>query len=122
MEPTQVIAAFLAGFLAPFIQEILFGTKVQGRMAEWVSIGVTFVIATLATWGTGGFASAVSGPAFNLIDPSKFFAFWWQVWAPVFAVAKVVHGITTSHSTKSGEATGPIQSVAAAVQPVIGTD
>ena len=121
MESAQVIAAFVAGFLAPFIQEILFGAKVQGRMAEWVSIVITFVVAALATWATGGFAGAAGSPAFNLLDPSKFFAFWWQLWLPVFTVAKLVHGLTTSHAKGRGVSSGPIQSVAEKVQPVIGT-
>lgn len=119
METADVIAALAAGIIAPFLQEILFGAKVQGRAAAWTSMGVTFVIATAATWVTGGFAGAAGVPAFNFLDPSAFFAFWWSLWAPVFAIAKVVHGITTSRS--SGEAKGPIQTVAEKVQPVIGT-
>lgn len=119
MESAQVIAAFVAGLLAPFVQEILFGAKIHGRAAAWLSMGVTFVVATLAFWVTGGFAGATGAPAFQPLDPSGFFAFWWAVWAPVFAIAKIIHGITTSRST--GEARGPIQSVAAKVQPVIGT-
>ncbi len=120
MESAQVIAAAIAGVVSPFVQEILFGQKVSGRIATVVTMGTTLVIATIATWATGGFASAVGGPAFNLVDPSAFFGFWWKVWAPVYVISQFVYGITTKHPT-SPPATGPIQTIAEKVQPVIGT-
>jgi hypothetical protein len=113
MESAQVIAAFVAGFVAPFVQEILMGARVHGRLAATANVAVTFVIATLAHWVTGGFANAVNSPAFSLIDPSAFFGYWWNVWAPVFVLSKIVHGATTSYAPGGrGEARGPIQSVA----------
>jgi len=116
----QVIAAFLAGLVSPFVQEILFGAKVTGRLAGFVTIATTLVIAALATWVTGGFATAAAAPAFNLLNPRDFFAFWFGVWAPVYAIAQVLYSTTTKHPT-SPPATGPIQAVADKVQPVIGT-
>lgn len=120
MESAQVIAAFIAGLVVPFLQEILFGAKVSGRAASVLTIATTFVIATIASWATGGFAGADAAPAFTFLDPSAFFGFWWQLWAPVYAIAQVVYSVTTKHSP-SPPATGPIQSVAEKVQPVIGT-
>jgi hypothetical protein len=122
MESSQVIAAAIAGVVAPFVQEILVGAKVSGRLAVAASLVVTFLIATGAHWATGGFADATSSPAFNLIDPSAFLGYWWDVWAPVFVLSKITHGFLTKYvSGGKGEATGPIQTVAEKVQPVIGT-
>lgn len=120
MESAQIIAAFIAGLVVPFLQEILFGAKVSGRAAGVLTIATTFVIAAIASWATGGFAGATAAPAFSFVDPSAFFAFWWKLWAPVYAIAQVVYGVTTTHP-KSPPATGPIQAVADKVQPVIGT-
>jgi len=122
MESAQVIAAFIAGLVVPFVQEILFGAKISGRIASLVTVGTTLVIATIATWVSGGFAGAVGAPAFDFIDPSAFFGFWvLHVFAPVYGLSQFVYGITTKHGAESPPATGPIQSVAASVQPVIGT-
>jgi hypothetical protein len=116
----QVIAAAIAGFVSPFVQEILFGAKISGRKAGVITIATTFVIATLASWATGGFATAAAAPAFSFLDPSAFFAFWWKLWLPVYAIAQLVYSTTTKHAD-SPPATGPIQAVAEKVQPVIGT-
>lgn len=116
----QVIAAGIAGVVSPFVQEILFGKKISGRAAGFITIAVTFAIAALAAWVTGGFADAQSSPAFSLLDPSAFFAFWWKLWAPVYAIAQVIYSTTTKHA-ESPPASGPIQTVAEKVQPVIGT-
>lgn len=120
MDSAQVIAAFLAGLIVPFLQEILFGAKVSGRAAAWLTVATTFIIATIASWATGGFAGATAAPAFDLVDPSAFFGFWWKLWAPVYAVSQFVYGVTTKHSSAPA-ATGPIQKVAEKVAPVIGT-
>ena len=124
MESAQIIAAFIAGVAAPFVQEILLGAKVSGRLAAAANVVVTFIIATVAHWATGGFADAASSPAFSLLDPSEFFAYWWDVWAPVFILSKLTHSaLTTYVSGGKGEATGPIQTVADKVQekvPVLG--
>jgi hypothetical protein len=122
MESAQVIAAFVAGLVIPFVQEILFGAKVSGRAAVVLTVGTTFVIATVASWMTGGFAGANAAPAFNFIDPSAFFGFWWKLWAPVYVISQFVYGLTTKHGAESPPATGPIQSIADKVQPVIGTN
>jgi hypothetical protein len=116
MESPQIIAAFVAGLAVPFVQEVLFGAKVSGRLAAVITMGTTLVIATLASWATGGFGGAVGAPAFNLIDPSAFFGFWWHIWAPVYAIAQIVYTTTTK---KNGS--GPVQAVADKVQPIIGT-
>lgn len=117
MESSEVIAAFLAGLAAPFVQEILLGAKINGRIAVAANVVVTLVIATLAHWITGGFANAASSPAFNLIDPRQFFAYWWAVWAPVFVLSKLTHGFLTRYvAGGKGEAVGPIQTVADKVQ------
>jgi hypothetical protein len=121
MESAQVIAAFIAGIAAPFIQEAIFGAKITGRAAAWLAAGVAFIIATLAFWVSGGFAGATAAPAFSLLDPSAFFGFWVKVFTPVYAISQLVYGITTKHGSESPPATGPIQSVADKVQPVIGT-
>jgi hypothetical protein len=122
MEPSEVIAAFIAGFAAPFVQEILLGAKVSGRLAAAANVAVTFIVATLAHWMTGGFGDAMTSPAFNLIDPSAFFGYWWAVWAPVFVLSKLTHSALTKYVRGGkGEATGPIQTVAEKVQPIIGT-
>jgi len=115
----QFIAMAAAGLIAPFVQEILVGKKIGGRTAGLISIGVTFVIATIAYWATGGFATAAAAPAFNLVDPSAFFAFWWKLWLPVYGIAQLVYSTTTKHP-ESPPATGPIQAVAEKVQPVMG--
>jgi hypothetical protein len=120
VESAQIIAAFVAGLVVPFVQEILFGAKVSGRLASVVTVGTTLVIAALATWVSGGFAGATGAPAFNLIDPSAFFGFWVRVFAPVYALSQFIYGVTTKRSD-SPPATGPIQTVAEKVQPVIGT-
>lgn len=122
MESSQVVAAVIAGFVAPFVQEILLGAKLSGRLAVLASVGVTFVIATFAHWATGGFGGAEAIPAFNTVDPSAFFSFWWKLWTPVFVLSKLVHGTLTTYSKSTGEAKGPIQDVADKVAPVIGTD
>jgi hypothetical protein len=120
VESPQIIAAFVAGIVAPFVQEILLGAKVSGRLAVAASLLVTFIIATAAHWMTGGFAGIEGIPAFNLIDPSAFFAFWWKVWSPVFVLSKLTHGFLTTYvSGGKGEATGPIQTVAEKTQPII---
>lgn len=120
MDSAQVIAAFIAGLITPFVQEILFGAHVSGRIATLVSAGTAFVIALGASWVSGGFAGAVGAPAFNLIDPSAFFGFWVHLFAPVYAISQFVYGVTTKRSD-SPAATGPIQSIADAVAPVIHT-
>lgn len=112
----QFLAGAVAGVVSPFVQEILFGKKISGRLAGFVAIATTFVIAALATWITGGFAAATASPAFNLIDPSAFFAFWWKLWLPVYGIAQIIYSTTTRQN-----GTGPIQSVAAPVQKAIGT-
>lgn len=114
----QVIAAAVAGIVAPFIQEIIFGAKVSGRIAGFINVGVTFVIATLAQWVTGGFADADAVPAFSFLDPSAFFAFWIELFTPVYAISQFIYSVTTSHS-KSPPATGPVQSVAEKVQEAV---
>lgn len=116
MESAQVIAAAIAGVVSPFVQEILFGKNINGRLAGFVSIVITFVIATLATWMSGGFATANAAPAFNLLDPSAFFGFWWKVWAPVYAIAQVIYSTTTHQN-----GTGPIQTVGEKVNNAAGT-
>jgi hypothetical protein len=116
----QFIAAAVAGIVSPFVQEILFGAKISGRLAGIATIGTTLVIAALASWMTGGFGAAAAAPAFNLIDPSAFFAFWWKLWLPVYAIAQFIYSTTTKHP-QTPSASGPIQSVAEKVQPIIGT-
>jgi hypothetical protein len=116
----QVIAAFIAGLVVPVVQESIFGAKLTGRAAAWVTVGTTLVIAGLATWVTGGFAGAIGAPAFNLLDPSAFFGFWVRMFTPVYAISQFVYGITTKHA-EHPPATGPIQAIAEKVQPVIGT-
>jgi hypothetical protein len=121
MDNAQVIAATVAGLIAPFVQEIVFGAKITGRAAAVLAALVSLVLATLAFWATGGFAAAVGAPAFSLVDPSAFFGFWIKVFTPVYAISQLVYGITTKHGEESPPATGPIQTVAEKVQPVIGT-
>jgi hypothetical protein len=120
MNSAQLVAAFIAGLAAPFIQEIIFGNRITGRAAAVLAAGIALVIGAVATWATGGFAGATGAPAFNLLDPSAFFAFWVQLFTPVYAVSQLVYSITTKRS-ESPPATGPIQTVADKVQPVIGT-
>jgi hypothetical protein len=116
----QVIAAGIAGFVAPFIQEILLGAKVSGRLAVTANVVVTVLIATLAHWLSGGFADAATSPAFNLVDPRAFVNYWWAIWAPVFVLSKLTHGFLTKYMPGGkGDATGPIQSVAERTQPVV---
>lgn len=111
----QIIATAVAGIVAPFVQEILFGAKVSGRIAGFLNLAVVFVIATLAQWATGGFAGAAAVPAFSLIDPSAFFAFWIQLFTPVYAISQFIYSVTTKHP-KSPPAEGPVQAVAEKVQ------
>lgn len=121
MESAQVIALAIAGIVTPFLQEILLGARVTGRVAVLVNAGFSFVLAFLATWVSGGFGAATGAPAFNLIDPSAFFAFWWiRVLAPVFGISQFIFNVTTKRQPE-GVTTGPIQSVADKVAPVIGT-
>ena len=121
MDNAQVVAAFIMGLVWPFVQESLIGAKVSGRLSAAITVAATFIVATLAFWATGGFANASSSPAFNLIDPRAFFGFWFGVWSPVYVLSQILYGLTTKHGAESPPATGPIQSVAATVQPVIGT-
>jgi hypothetical protein len=120
MESAQVIAAFVAGLIVPFVQEILFGASITGRAAAALTVATTFVIAAAASWVTGGFAGASGVPAFNLIDPSAFFGFWVTLFAPVYALSQFIYGVTTKHS-ESPPASGVIQTVADKVAPAIGT-
>lgn len=118
MENSQVLSLAIAGIIVPFLQEILFGARVSGRISVLINAGVSFVIAAFATWVTGGFATAAGAPAFTLIDPSEFFKFWWmQVFAPVFGISQFVFNITTKRKPE-GETSGPIQSVADKVTEV----
>lgn len=117
MEAPQLIAATVAGILAPFIQEILFGSRVGGRWAVILAAAFAFVLSTLAFWATGGFANATAAPAFNLVNPRDFFEFWFTLIAPVFGISQFVYNITTKRSD-SPPATGPIQSVADKVTEV----
>lgn len=112
----QFIAGAIAGIISPFVQEILFGAKISGRLAGFVAIATTFIVAALATWATGGFATANAAPAFSLLDPSAFFAFWWKLWLPVYGIAQVVYSTTTHQN-----GTGFIQTVSAPVQKALGT-
>lgn len=121
MDSAGFIAGMVGGALLPFVQEILVGARITGRAAAWFTLGASFVIATLAYWATGGFGTIVAVPAFNFINPSAFFAFWLMVWAPVYGISQAVYSLTTKHAD-SPPATGPIQSVADKVAPVIGTD
>jgi hypothetical protein len=121
METPQLIAVALAGFAAPFIQEVLFGARVSGRAASMLAAVIAFVVGTLATWATGGFAGAASAPAFSLLDPREFLGFWATIFTPVYAVSQLFYGITTKHGDEHPPAQGIVQSVAAAVQPMIGT-
>lgn len=116
----QVIAAAIAGIVIPFVQESIFGAKLSGRLSAVVAIGTTLLIATFAHWVTGGFADADAIPAFSLLDPRAFFGFWIALFTPVYALSQILYSITTKHS-KSPPATGPIQTIAEHVQPVIGT-
>lgn len=114
----QIIAAALAGFASPFIQEILLGPRVSGRMAVLVNAGISFLLAFLATWVSGGFRDAAGAPAFNFVDPSAFFAFWYfRVLAPVFGLSQFVFNITTKR--QPDVTSGPIQSVAERVQDAV---
>lgn len=124
MEGSEIIAAAIAGVVAPFVQEILIGAKVSGRLAVAANVIITLLIATGAHWLTGGFRDVLgTSPAFDFIDPSAFFGYWWDVWTPVFVLSKLTHGFLTKYvSGGKGEATGPIQTVAEKVQPVIGTN
>lgn len=121
MDSANLIAAAIGGALLPFAQEILVGAHITGRAAAWLMVGTSFVVAAAAFWVTGGFAHIVAAPAFNLLDPREFFTFWLGVWAPVYGISQAVYSLTTKHND-SPPATGPIQSVADKVAPVIGTD
>lgn len=124
METPQLIAAALAGLLAPFIQEAIFGARISGRAAVLIAAVIAFVAGTLITWATGGFNGAAAGPAFSLLDPREFLAFWGGIFAPVFAISQLFYGLTTKHSDDETQpsSSGIVQTVAAKVQPIIGTE
>lgn len=120
MDPS-VLAGWIAGILVPFVQESVFGAKVSGRAAAWLNVALTFISAAIATWVTGGFATATAAPAFDLLNPSAFFGFWWHLWLPVYGISQVLYSVTTSHAGDTRPGSGPIQAVAAKVQPVLRT-
>lgn len=120
MGEAQVIAAGIVGFVWPFVQESLIGAKVSGRIAAAITIAMTFIVATLTYWITGGFATAAAAPAFNFVNPREFFNFWFGVWGPVYILSQALYSLTTKHS-EAPPATGPIQTVAEKIQPIINT-
>jgi len=119
MEGPQLIAGAVAGFIAPFLQQTLFGGRIKGRAAAVLAAAISFALGTIATWMTGGFSTARSSPLFDPYDPSAFFLFWAGIFTPVYAVSQLVYSITTKRS-EAPPATGIVQDVAKVVQPVIG--
>lgn len=117
MENPQMFAAIAAGIIAPFLQEIFFGARVSGRIAVALNAAVSFILAAIAFWASGGFRAAVGAPAFDLLDPSAFLAFWWvTVFAPVFGLSQLVFNITTKRQPDI--TSGIIQSTADKVTEV----
>jgi hypothetical protein len=121
MDSASIIAGVIGGAVLPFAQEILVGAKISGRAAAALTLATSFAVATFAFWATGGFGTIIAAPAFDLVNPRAFFEFWLTVWAPVYGISQAVYSLTTKHA-ESPPATGPIQTVADKVQPVIGTD
>lgn len=119
MDGQLVVAGAVAGLVATFFQETVFGGRVTGRAAALLAAAIAFVFGLGTTWATGGLAGAASGPAFDLLDPRAFLGFWGTVFAPVFASSQFFYAITTKRSD-APPPTGIIQSVAKAIQPVIG--
>lgn len=56
----EQIAIFLAGLFAPFLIQLLKGGKIKGTSALWLTFGISFVLAGVAEWLTGGLKLAIN--------------------------------------------------------------
>lgn len=86
---TNAIALAIAGAAQPWIQEFIIRNKLTKKLAHSLTVAFSFVAAGVATWVTGGFAGSA---AFDLVDPSGFFASLATKTAPVYAVSQIVYG------------------------------
>lgn len=82
----QVVAIFLAGLFAPLIIQIFKGGKIKGSPALWLTFIVSFVLAGIAEWLTGGLKAAI-----NIGDPIAAMDAVKEAFLVIFALSQVVY-------------------------------
>jgi p-aminobenzoyl-glutamate transporter AbgT len=87
----ESVALFLVGVLQPVLQELTFRNKVSDAAAHWLTVAVSVLLALVATWLAGGFASG-KVPNWTLGDPAPLLGYLVGRVAPVYALSQVVWG------------------------------
>jgi len=99
------------------LQEIVTRGKLRGRVAHLFTMATSLVIATIATWATGGFAE-LNLPPITFAAPSPLFTYLFAYWAPLYGLSQVAYGLFGGSRAADGEwSPGLVQAVARTTAP-----
>lgn len=111
INPTTAII-FVGGVLQPYLQEFLLRNKVSAQLSLLITAVVSFIIAGLAIWLTGGLSGIIL-PQFALSDPSPFIGALIPYFTAVFTLSQLVF-----HGTESTPADPHVVANTAATVPL----